>query len=49
MKSFKGTALYLSPNVIKKHYNKNCDIWACGIIIYFIITKKAVFSGENES
>ena len=43
-----GTALYIAPEVLQKNYNEKCDIWSLGVILYFIISGKPPFFGENE-
>ena len=43
-----GTALYMVPEVLQKNYNEKCDIWSLGVILYFIISRKPPFFGENE-
>ena len=43
-----GTALYMAPEVIQQHYNEKCDIWSIGVMLFFIISGKPPFIGENE-
>eukprot|EP00920_Eleutheroschizon_duboscqi_P034489 GHVT01082735.1.p1 GENE.GHVT01082735.1~~GHVT01082735.1.p1 ORF type:complete len:459 (+),score=41.23 GHVT01082735.1:415-1791(+) len=33
-----GTALYMAPEVFKRKFNQKCDIWAAGVIMYFLLT-----------
>ena len=40
---------YLSPEAINNNNeNGNCDIWACGIIMYYLLSGIFPFSGEKE-
>ena len=39
---------YSAPEVIKKCYNEKCDIWSCGVIMYFLLTARPPFGGENN-
>ncbi len=32
-----GTLFYLAPEVIKNNYNEKCDLWSCGVIMYFLL------------
>ena len=46
-----GTILYMAPEQGQgKRYGKKIDIWACGVIMYFILTGKHPFykPGEGE-
>ena len=40
---------YLSPEAINNNNeNGNCDIWACGIIMYYLLSGTFPFPGEKE-
>lgn len=40
--------IYMSPEMLKgKVYDKSCDIWSFGCILYYIYTGKTLFSGKN--
>ena len=43
-----GTAYYCSPEVIKEKYDFECDEWACGIMMYILLTGIPPFYGEEE-
>lgn len=33
-----GSAYYIAPEVLKKRYNKKCDLWSMGIILFTVLT-----------
>ena len=44
-----GTLVYCSPEVLKNNYDSKCDIWACGVIMYILLSGEIPFAGENET
>ena len=50
-KNFKdtiGTLTYCSPEVLKNNYNKKCDIWSCGVLMYVLLSGQFPFFGETK-
>jgi calcium-dependent protein kinase len=43
-----GTTFYMAPEVIKNSYNHMCDIWACGVIMYLLLTGTPPFYGYTD-
>ena len=43
-----GTAFYCSPEVIENNYDYEIDEWACGVMMYILLTGYPPFMGEDE-
>ena len=43
-----GTTYYCSPEVIDNLYREECDEWACGILMYILLTGYPPFDGDSE-
>jgi len=43
-----GSPFYIAPEVLKKEYNEKCDVWSCGIVMYFLLTGEMPFEGKND-
>lgn len=43
-----GTPYYIAPEVLIKKYNRKCDIWSLGVVLYMMIFKKPPFRGNDS-
>ena len=42
-------AYYTAPELIQGTFDKKCDVWSCGVILYIILCGTPPFNGKNES
>lgn len=47
LSTFAGTPYYIAPEVIKGGYNKECDIWSLGVLMYFLLSGKQPFHANS--
>jgi serine/threonine protein kinase len=48
-KSYCGTPLYLSPEMVRKqYYGKSVDVWAVGLVVYELLVGRVPFSVWNQ-
>ena len=43
-----GTSIYCSPEVIDNKYDEKNDEWACGVLMYLLLSGEPPFKGKSE-
>lgn len=44
-----GTLAYVAPEVLKKSYTSQCDLWSFGVILFILLAGYMPFSGSEQN
>ena len=48
MTALAGSAFTLAPEVLKRSYGRECDLWSVGVISYFLLTSQVPFNAKSD-
>eukprot|EP00439_Symbiodinium_sp_Y106_P082534 s499_g21.t6 len=48
LSSMGGTPSHMAPEVFERYYNHKCDLWSCGVLMYYLTSGELPFKNEEE-
>ena len=49
MTTLAGTPYFISPEVLKGVYGKECDMWSLGVLLYILLSGEFPFNGDSRA
>lgn len=49
MTTLAGTPYFISPEVLKGVYGKECDMWSLGVLLYILLSGEFPFNGDSRT
>ena len=49
MTTLAGTPYFISPEILKGTYGKECDMWSLGVLMFLLLSGDFPFDGENRA
>jgi calcium-dependent protein kinase len=49
MTTLAGTPYFISPEVLKGMYGKECDMWSIGVIMFILLSGDFPFDGDSRA
>jgi len=43
-----GSPYFIAPEVLRKNYNEKCDLWSCGVVMFFLLSGEVPFQGKTR-
>jgi calcium-dependent protein kinase len=48
MKTSCGTLAYVAPEVLKRSYTSQCDLWSMGVMVFILLSGRMPFYGDSD-